>query len=492
MAVLTHQLNPSYVDNTGVVIDYAKDPHNGTAPQAPSATQFVTDYTIPFTSRMVFGGFGFGGFDASGVPTTGTITSLSYFRFNFANPVLLVTVTGFSLPIADYLNYIAMNDNAGMLADMFSGNDTLTLQTADFFGTHFGTHNELSGYGGNDVISGSHNDDILNGGTGNDVITPFAGEDVIDGGTGIDTADFTTWLPVGAGGPHDLAVDLTIGEYRDTTTRVRTITGVENVIGTPSFVNSLTGNEKANRLVGGNLADVLAGLAGPDRLEGGEGNDTLNGGAGVDDMVGGNGNDTYFVNDPGDITTEANAAGGTDLVKTSVTRTLGANLEKLILTGSAAINGTGNTLANVITGNALANTLSGLSGADKLIGGAGGDRLIGGLGLDILTGNSGADKFVFNSAPSAASIDTITDYSAAADTVQLLGAAFVGIGGVGVLAAAKFHIGAAAAALDDRIIYDSATGKLYFDADGTSATAKIQFATLDAGLLLSAADFVVI
>ena len=239
-------------------------------------------------------------------------------------------------------------------------------------------------------------------------------------------------------------------------------------------------------------ADTIRGDLRADTLAGFAGNDMLDGRGGADTMLGGSGNDTYVVDNVGDITTESSSLDGIDLVNSSVTRTLGANLEKLTLTGAAVISGTGNTLANVITGNSAANTLSGLSGADRLNGGAGGDRLIGGAGLDILTGGGGGDKFFFNSAPSAANRDTITDYNVAADTIQIENAVFIGIGGVGVLAAAAFRSGAVAADASDRIIYNSATGALYFDADGAGGAAQIQFATLSAGLALTAADFVVI
>ena len=117
-------------------------------------------------------------------------------------------------------------------------------------------------------------------------------------------------------------------------------------------------------------------------LTGGAGNDTLNGGAGIDTLVGGAGNDIYVVDVLGDIVTEL-ASEGTDQVQTALTYTLGANLENLTLTGSAAVNGTGNDLANSIVGNTANNVLTGGLGNDTLNGGAGIDTLIGGLGNDV-------------------------------------------------------------------------------------------------------------
>lgn len=137
---------------------------------------------------------------------------------------------------------------------------------------------------------------------------------------------------------------------------------------------------------------ILTGTSGPDTLRGGAGNDTLDGGAGNDTLIGGAGNDTYLVANAGDVVTEV-AAGGTDTVQASVTYTLSVEVENLMLTGESAINGTGNTLANVITGNVVANILSGGAGADRLIGGAGADRLIGGVGADTLIG--GVDNDIY-------------------------------------------------------------------------------------------------
>jgi len=87
-------------------------------------------------------------------------------------------------------------------------------------------------------------------------------------------------------------------------------------------------------------------------------------------MIGGAGNDTYVVDNTGDVVTE-NPGGDTDTVQSSITYSLGANVENLTLTGTANINGTGNTNDNVITGNSGNNVLAGLGGADSLDGGAG-------------------------------------------------------------------------------------------------------------------------
>jgi len=162
--------------------------------------------------------------------------------------------------------------------------------------------------------------------------------------------------------------------------------------------------------------DSLDGGSGDDLLRGDFGNDILIGGTGVDRMEGGTGNDTYSVDVAGDIVTEL-ASGGTDTVNSSATYTLSANVERLTLTGSAAINGTGNTGANTLTGNSGSNSLSGGNGNDTLSGGSGVDTLNGGSGADRVTGGTGNDIFVLNSKTGA---DTFTDFTSGADDMRFL------------------------------------------------------------------------
>ena len=121
--------------------------------------------------------------------------------------------------------------------------------------------------------------------------------------------------------------------------------------------------------------DAISGLDGDDIIFADAGNDLINGGTGADAMNGGAGNDTYVVDNASDTTIEA-AGGGIDTVQSSVTFTLASEVENLTLTGAAAINGTGNSLTNIITGNSAANTLNGGAGADALTGGAGDDTYI--------------------------------------------------------------------------------------------------------------------
>jgi Ca2+-binding RTX toxin-like protein len=197
-----------------------------------------------------------------------------------------------------------------------------------------------------------------------------------------------------------------------------TLTGSAAIDGTGNdLANTITGNAAANRLTGGGAADSLTGGAGADTLDGGEGNDTLTGGTGADRMEGGAGDDLYFVDDLGDVVIEA-PGGGLDKVSSTVTFTLGADLETLVFTGSAVVDGSGNDGANSLTGNSAANHLFGLAGNDTLTGGGGADTLDGGAGADSLTGGTGADRFVLNFGEAAG--DQLKDF-VAGDLLELHG-----------------------------------------------------------------------
>ncbi|MBR8829170.1 MAG: hypothetical protein DSM107014_14945 [Gomphosphaeria aponina SAG 52.96 = DSM 107014] len=169
---------------------------------------------------------------------------------------------------------------------------------------------------------------------------------------------------------------------------------VEIVINPATNTNdTITGTDDPEAIEGLGGNDQILGKGGNDYLSGGEGNDILDGGTGADLMKGGAGNDNYTVDDLKDIVTEA-VAQGTDALTTSATRTLPGNVENLILTGEANINGTGNTLNNILTGNLGNNKLLGNAGNDTLNGKAGTDTLSGGLGNDKYTVESKADTVI--------------------------------------------------------------------------------------------------
>jgi hypothetical protein len=258
-------------------------------------------------------------------------------------------------------------------------------------------------------------------------------------------------------------------------------------------INGGDGNDWIDAFQGGNNA--INGDAGNDTIYAGGGNDTINGGDGIDTLIGGAGNDTYIVDTTTDMITEA-ANAGSDTVISSISFSLAAiaNVENLSLTGSTAINGTGNTLNNVITGNSAANSLSGGTGNDNLNGGDGIDTLIGGAGNDSLSGGLGADTFQFDSPLNTrTNLDSIIDFSIIqGDMIQLSRSIFTAFTTPGTLAASAFVIGAAATTANQRILYNSATGILSYDRDGIGTIGAIGFANLSSGLALTNSSFSII
>ena len=163
-------------------------------------------------------------------------------------------------------------------------------------------------------------------------------------------------------------------------------------IGVTNQSATIVGTAGIDVLTGTSEEDTISGLGGNDTLNGGAGNDTLDGGAGNDALSGGSGNDTYVVDAAGDTVTEA-ASEGTDTVQASVSHTLGANVENLTLTGTGAINATGNILDNTLIGNTGNNVLSGGAGSDAMAGGAGNDTYVVDAAGDTVTeaANAGTD-----------------------------------------------------------------------------------------------------
>ena len=177
----------------------------------------------------------------------------------------------------------------------------------------------------------------------------------------------------------------------------------------------------SNPINGTNGNDNLIGTNGNDTLNGLSGNDTLNGGAGIDTLIGGAGNDSYVVDTITDTITES-ANAGTDTIQSSVTYTIAnlTNIENLTLTGTATINGIGNTRDNVITGNSASNILNGGAGRDTLIGGAGNDIYVVDTTTDTITesANAGTDTIqssVSFSIAALANVENLTLTEAAID-----------------------------------------------------------------------------
>ncbi|MBL3607500.1 glycosyl hydrolase [Rhodovulum sulfidophilum] len=295
-----------------------------------------------------------------------------------------------------------------------AGDDLLTGGGAD----------TLCGDTGNDTLRGSAAGDLLKGGAGDDLymVVSTASAVLEEPGAGRDRVHATVGWTLGA----DLE-DLTLGGGA--------LEGTGNGLG-----NRLSGNAADNRLDGLGGDDTLQGGEGNDWLLGGEGADRLWGGAGGDLMEGGTGDDLYAVDTSSDRILERPGEGW-DRVCAGIDWTLEDNLEHLTLTGTVALEGTGNGLANVLSGNPGQNLLYGLDGDDTLLGGAGDDGLIGdagedrlwggegndwldggegddvfdgGAGSDLMIGGAGADLFIFGGG-----WDRIADFEDDIDTLRL-------------------------------------------------------------------------
>ncbi|MBI4989894.1 MAG: putative Ig domain-containing protein, partial [Rhodocyclales bacterium] len=280
---------------------------------------------------------------------------------------------------------------AGTLSIIVTATDAAGESASDAFTLDIANH--IAGTAGNDRLTGTAGRDVIEGFEGNDVLNGAAGADTLIGGLGNDTyyvdnaGDAVTELLDEGTDRIISTVSCVLGDNLENLT----LTGTDAISGTGNALNNvIVGNAAANTLDGQAGDDRLTGGASDDVLLGGEGNDVLNGSGGADAMAGGLGNDTYYVDAAGDTVTEL-ADEGTDRVISTISYTLGDNLENLTLTGTDAISGTGNALNNVIVGNAAANTLDGQAGDDRLTGGDADDVLLGGEGNDVLNGSGGAD-----------------------------------------------------------------------------------------------------
>jgi Ca2+-binding RTX toxin-like protein len=277
----------------------------------------------------------------------------------------------------------AMVDGAGA-ANYYgyaSSYDSITTALAS------ATKSYLQSYSGgwyNQVeISNVENWSVLAGSADGDLLIVQGTGTTYRGGGGVD-ALYVNWSTA------TTAISWTNALDSDQAVHGVTVKSIERLL-----ITTGAGNDSIDNSYVGNTSN--------DYLATGAGNDTLNGGAGNDTLVGGNGNDIYIVDAVGDVVTEL-ALEGTDLIQSSVTLTLVANVENLTLTGTTAINGTGNVLDNVLRGNAAGNLLTGDAGNDTLTGGGGADNLTGGTGKDTFRYTAATDSTL-------AAYDVITDFA---------------------------------------------------------------------------------
>ncbi len=412
---------------------------------------------------------------------------------------------------------------------------------------------DLSGNDGNNQLTGNAKSNTLTGGAGDDRLSGAGGMDIMKGGSGNDTYVVDNVLDtVDEEGNSDAAdwisasINISLASY----------TGIENITFTGNAALKAYGNAGNNILMGNNGNNWLDGGSGADDLDGGKGNDTyivdsaddsvtelanggtdviysrvtytlsdnienitlsgpkninatgnalkntligndgnnvLDGGSEIDSLKGGLGDDSYIVDliKNGNVvklqdTITEMASQGTDTLalragnlglSTAATLTLSANLEKIDiqLTDGNLLNIIGNTANNSLIGNNVSN------------------KLDGGLGNDILTGGAGNDYFAFSKPLNGSTnVDTITDFTTG-DIIQLSKAIFGTLGAAGVLTADYFTVGSSAQDANDHIIFDSASGNLFYDKDGIGGAAQVQFGiiNLTGGHTLSNADFLV-
>jgi Ca2+-binding RTX toxin-like protein len=385
----------------------------------------------------------------------------SYFKIVDGN---LAVAKALDTGIHSYSLLIEANDGNGAsltktvtvrLAGYIDGHDyaeTLegTSGVDHIFG--YGDADKLYGYAGRDYLYGGLGADILDGGGDIDRMEGGAGNDtyIVDnsGDFVVETAGNGTADRVAARASYALSAGADI-EYMATTSSAGT-----------SAIN-LTGNALRQDITGNAGNNVLS--------DGGKG--------GADVLKGLGGNDIYVVYNAADVIVETASQGDVDRVSASVSYRLGAgvHVEQMTTTSSAGISPislTGNEFAQMMTGN------------------AGDNRLEGREGNDTLRGLGGDDTFVFNTKLGASNVDTIVDFNVADDRFLLSDAVFKGLN-TGVLASGYFRANTTGLAQDsnDHIIYETDTGKLFYDADGLGGAAGIQFAKIAVGLSLTNADF---
>lgn len=371
----------------------------------------------------------------------------------------------------------------------------------------------LTGDNADNELDGGTGKDVLYGGGGNDTFVLGAEEDRVSDSAGVDTITSTI------------------------SRSLLTYASIENLTLLGSNAVNGKGNALANVIIGNDAANILDGDTGLDRLIGGQGNDTyvlgkeydsvvdiagvdtitslvtrnltnyaaienltllgsgpsdaigngfnniltgnagnnrLDGGAGRDTLIGGAGNDVYVLSAEFDTVTDT---AGVDTIESSMTRNLASyrGIENLTLKGMGNVDGLGNDANNTLIGN------------------SGGNRLNGLFGNDSLTGGAGRDNFVFSTAFRPQNVDQITDFSVRDDTIHIASSLLSGMR-AGALAATAFasNLLGVATRATDRIIYESDTGKLFYDANGSAAGGSVQFATLSKNLALTALDFAII
>ncbi len=322
-----------------------------------------------------------------------------------------------------------------------SGGDTITGNN----------YSSIFGGTGNDTLTGGTGV-TASGGLGNDtLVCTFANYATFSGGAGRDTIDFSQDNLSGA------TIDLSIASFGFFNS---TFSGFENVIGSQGDDN----------IIGSRASNTINGFSGDDTISGGARGDVLNGGAGDGDTL------SY----------ESSSA--KVIINLLTDKASGGHAQGDTISLFENIFGSG--FADRLTGNNVANILNGFSGDDIINGGVGSDRLAGGSGADTLTGGGGLDVLVLSK--QASSADTITGFVSGKDSLEISAAEFGAGLQAGALAGARFRTDATGQAgdLNDRFIFNTATGELIFDGNGSAAGGARVIADFSgSSTSIAAADF---
>lgn len=390
-----------------------------TEPVVTQPSQWVL-YSETYSVAITFGGT-FTGYDGSGFPTGGEITSMRVGSPGHGEAIF----EGFLLTVEQFFQYGQTNDGVGLMAHIYAGADTITGSLGG---------DSLSGWDGDDVIEAGEGSDFLDGGSGADVVRGQGGDDVIaiwgagvdgardtyDGGDGEDNLDVessdTVFVNLQAGfvrvgtGVTDILVSIENVSTDEGDDRIVGSAGT-NYVNAGAGADSVTAGDGADTVYGeegddivdlGLGADYASGGEGDDRVRGRDGADVIDGNAGLDHLIGDEGSDTLRGGDDADTV-------------------LGGSGEDILY------GGTENDLADGGQGDDI---VQGEAGDDTLSGGDGRDRLYGGAGNDELWGGADADQFFF---ATGFGDDVIKDWEDGADRIRINMAGVDDIGDIGIV-----------------------------------------------------------
>ncbi len=422
------------------VIDESPASNGSGVDLVTSSVSFSLAIASPFIENLFFSGT---------ADLSGTGNGLANFIVGNAGANILDGLGGADAMRGFGGNDTYIVDSPGDIVDETGGNGIDTVQTAVSFSLADTVHAKdqiedlvllgsanLNGIGNTlaNVITGNPGANLLDGQAGSDIMRGLDGDDAYV----VDSLNDNV-IETAGGGSDTILASLSYALASEVENLTLLGTGAIDATGNV-LANVITGNDNANLIDGRDGADVMRGLGG---------------------------NDTYVADNAGDMVDEtAVGSDGIDTVLASTSFVLGEGVESLTLTGTAAINGTGNALANTIAGNGAAN---------------------------ILTGGAGADSFLFGAKLNKkANVDTLADFSHADDTIILDNAIFTKLKKEGVLKGKLFHEGKKAHDGNDRIIYNENNGKLTFDKNGDHKGGAMKFAALPEDLDLNKGDFFVV